>query len=436
MGNSTSLQQRLEILERARAGESDATIAAALSISRWTVRKWRRRGQRLGRSGLVSQLGRPSLGALSSFDPVLAEWVRQQRVAHPRWGPRTLLSEMRQAPSLVGLRLPGRSQIAAFLKEQHLIRPYAQHTTLQQPDPTQPVHAHQEWELDAQGAQSVAAVDVVVVINVLDRYSRVKVESCACTGSTKASTADYQLACRRAFLRFGRPEQLSLDHDTIFWDSHAPSPYPTRLHLWLLALDIKVRFIHRPPPQEHSQIERMHQVMTQQALAGQVLPNSTAIQHSLDARRYALNRHYPTTEQAPLQRHPQAHHSGRPYTPETEADILDLARVHTYLAQHHWFRQVSSVGQFSLGGYRYGLGKRAANQEIEITFDATTQQFVCSTTDDDCFARLAPQGLTKLDLMGESVPWLRLPAYQRRLPLFPGACREARFFQELNGMTL
>jgi hypothetical protein len=45
-GQTTTLQERLDITERASAAESDPEIAAALGCSVWTVRKWRRRGQR------------------------------------------------------------------------------------------------------------------------------------------------------------------------------------------------------------------------------------------------------------------------------------------------------------------------------------------------------------------------------------------------------
>ena len=47
----TTLQQRLEIVERAQAGESDAEIAQAISYSVWTVRKWRRRERDQGVPG-------------------------------------------------------------------------------------------------------------------------------------------------------------------------------------------------------------------------------------------------------------------------------------------------------------------------------------------------------------------------------------------------
>jgi len=47
-GQRTTLQERLEIMDRATAGTCDAAIAGDLGCSKWTVRKWRRAGQEHG----------------------------------------------------------------------------------------------------------------------------------------------------------------------------------------------------------------------------------------------------------------------------------------------------------------------------------------------------------------------------------------------------
>jgi hypothetical protein len=436
-GKATQFQERLAMVERSAAGHSDRASAEALEWSYWTVRKWRRKGQRAGRAGLVTVLGRPSQGALSSFAPALPAAIKALRCAHPGWGPQTLRLELRKDRRFASGRLPSRARIAAFLKEQHLTRPYARHTALTQPERglTAP---HAEWEVDAQGVQVVTGVGPTTVINIADSYSRLKVESWGCVGRSKAETADYQLACRRAFMRYGRPHCISLDHDTVFYDSNSPSPFPSRFHLWLLALGIAVRFITQPPPAEHAIIERTHQLLTQQALAEQAFTAPPQMQTSLDARREFLNTEYPSRTwhgQPPLVAHPQAHSSQRPYTPETEAALMDLQRVYHYLAQQRWFRQVSPQGQFSLGAHRYGLGKAWAGLTLEITFDPQTVEFVCTAPDGQRLCHVAAQGLTKADLMGELPPWENLPAYQRRLPFSPAALREDILYREMTGTT-
>ena len=80
---TTTVVERVTILERATAGETDSMIAAALGCSIWTVRKWRRRGQQRGRSGLAPALGRPAKALLSTIPLALRETILTLRRAHP-----------------------------------------------------------------------------------------------------------------------------------------------------------------------------------------------------------------------------------------------------------------------------------------------------------------------------------------------------------------
>jgi Homeodomain-like domain-containing protein len=151
-GQTTTFQERLEITERAAAGQSDPEIAATLGCSVWTVRKWRRRGQHQGRIGLSSQMGRPTTGLLSTFHTGMRDAIVQMRRMHPGWGPTTLLAELRVNPSWAERPLPSRSRIAALLKAEKLTRDYQRHSDLPSP-PVQPQGApHDVWELDAASA--------------------------------------------------------------------------------------------------------------------------------------------------------------------------------------------------------------------------------------------------------------------------------------------
>ena len=113
-GQTTTFQERLDISERAAAGQSDSDSAAVLGCSVWTVRKWRRRGQHQGRSGLSSQMGRPRTGPLSTFSTGMRDAIMQMRRTHPGWGPTTLLAELRVDPRWAEHPLPSRSRIAAL----------------------------------------------------------------------------------------------------------------------------------------------------------------------------------------------------------------------------------------------------------------------------------------------------------------------------------
>ena len=278
----------------------------------------------------------------------------------------------------------------------------------------------------------------IAVINIGDPYSHLRTESWGCLHKTKPATNDYQLALRRAMLRFGMPKRLSLDHDSAFYDNTSASPYPSRLHLWAVALGIQVVFIHRGRPTEHGFIERTHQVVDDQALRGRQFTDPAASQPALDQRLDFLNTQYPgrtLAGQPPLRAYPAAATSGCAYRPEYEAELLDLDPVYRYLAQNCWFRQVTAQGQFTLGTYRYGLGKTWANQEIEITFELQTQEFICRSEDGQATQRLKAKGLTKADLMGE-LDMAQFPDYQYAFPWSAEVCRLNLLFQEMAGTTL
>jgi hypothetical protein len=173
--------------------------------------------------------------------------------------------------------------------------------------------------MDAQGIMRVEGVGKVSLISIVDVVSRLKAESYPSLETTNPALPDYQLALRRAFLTYGLPETLTLDHGTVFYDNTTPSPFPTRLHLWLLVLGVQVRFTRKRCPTDHAIIERTHQTMTAQALLGQAYPSHSALWAGLDERRDVLNRHLPSrllSHKPPLEAYPQAMHSGRSYRPE------------------------------------------------------------------------------------------------------------------------
>jgi hypothetical protein len=132
----------------------------------------------------------------------------------------------------------------------------------------------------------------VSIVNIVDVVSRLKVESAPCWQVSHPSRLDYQMGLRRGFLRHGLPQRVTLDHDTVFYglgpralrpeDNASASPFPTPLHLWLIALGVEVLFIKHPPPRDHSQIERDHQTMYRQALLGTSLTDEKAVWRALD----------------------------------------------------------------------------------------------------------------------------------------------------------
>jgi transposase len=419
-GQTTTLAERVLIAERADAGQSSREIAIALERPLATVRKWRQRYRREGRAGLSSRMGRPATGALATTPAELKEAMLALREKHPGWGAQTLRLEISKEQRFAGLNIPSRSRIAAYLKKQNKVRKYERHQDLPKPPPRPVQRPHQEWEMDAQGVTTVAGLGKVAFINLLDVLSHTSIDSHACLHMPHPQSQEYQRVLRRAFLRYGMPEQISLDHDSAFYENKSVSPFPSVLHLWLIGLGVQVRFIHKRPPLEHSRIERHHQTIAKQSFEGQTFAELASLQRSLQARMLCLNLEYPTRTldgQAPFQAFPQARHSGRIYAPESEEQLLEMQRIYEYLKQGRWFRQVCAAGTFSLGGYGYNATRRFSGQTLEITFNDTTRQLVCLPEKETATFLLDIQGLTKVVLMGNALALPSYGAYQLALPL-------------------
>lgn len=93
-GQTTTLAERVEISDRWTAGQKDPEIAVAMSLPVWTVRKWRRKYQKEGRSGLGSRMGRPATGALGQSPLEMRDTICDMRRDHPGWGPITIRTEL------------------------------------------------------------------------------------------------------------------------------------------------------------------------------------------------------------------------------------------------------------------------------------------------------------------------------------------------------
>lgn len=443
MAKTTTLQDRVMIDQLATAGASDRQIASHLGWTIATVRKWRRLARHQGRQGLWPPLGRPKTGALSTYPPEVPQTLRTLRTAHPGWGPKTLRAELAAEAPPPGPPLPSRASIARWLKHGGLARAYQRHQALP-PATTGPAQApHQRWEMDARGYQWVPEVGVIALLNINDVYSKVKVLSYPCyLGERRArrhpTTEDYQVALRLAFTQWGLPDQLAVDHDSVFYDNISKSPFPTRLHLWLMGLGVELAFARMHRPTDQAIVERAHQTWYHQVLEGQRFPTWTSLHEALACRQGFLNERLPCAslgEVPPLRAHPAARQPRRLYRPEYEAQLLDLSRVYTYLSQGRWFRKVSSAGTVALGGQVYSVTRAWAGRDVEITFDPRDHHFLVQAPDGKESKSIPIQGITATALMGEAGSLVHLNPFQLALPFSWDQWRVIRLCETFRVMT-
>lgn len=425
MANPTTLEERLQILEWSKAGLADSQIAEKIDRSVHTVRKWRRRGTRLGRGALASEMGRPAQGALRSFPEAIRERLLAWRKAHPGWGPKTLRAELLLEAFCedFGGALPSRSSIARFLKEEGLItRSYEKHSALPAPSARSATAAHQLWEMDAKGNEKVAGVGYVALINVNDRYSRARLLSYPCAlgrAQSHPTTEDYKTLLRLAFSEWGLPERIQVDHESVFFDNVSKSPFPTQLHLWLCALGVALCFARPNRPTDQAITERSHRLWYEQVVEGGTFGCWSALYEALLERRAFLNYHLPCAalgERPPLVAMPEADHSGRFYGAELEKELLDLKRVDTFLEKGRWFRRISKDSTVSLGGLVYYVKGARRGEQLQIDYEASDRHLLFKDEAGKMLARTAIKGVSVGALLGELEPYVSLPFFQPRLP--------------------
>jgi len=437
MASQTSMEEREQIVRWTAAGEAVWRIARRMGWRSETIRKWRRRYRLMGRAGLVSPMGRPVMGEMSTFAVELRQQITQMRQSHPGWGAKTLRAELERDSRWAGAKLPSAAAIGRLLKAEGLTKRPERQSQLPHSEQHPSGAAHEVWEMDARGYSQVPEVGVVTLINLNDRYSHVRLLSYPCRlgakrASRHATTADYQAALRLAFFTWGLPQAIQVDHESVFHDNKSRSPFPTLLHQWLLALGVNLTFGRVNQPKDQAITERSHQLWAAQVLQGQRFADWSSLYRTLEQRRDFLNTALPCRSlhnRPPLLAYPEAHPSGRAFRLEGEADLLDLQRVYTYLAQGCWFRLVATNGILSLGGHFYSVGTTWQRHQLQITFDADTCCFIFADESGQLIHQAPIQGLSIPTLMGEWHAYAALPAFQLAFPFTWSDLRPLRLFE-------
>jgi len=366
----------------AEQGVSYRTVAERSGVSFWTARKWIRRARRGGLAALVTTLGRPASGPLSTCDPVVRYVALRLKRQHRTWGAVYVVKKMGERPSLRGKRLPSPSEVWRYWRSFGDRLLYKRRAA--QPKRLAAGVAHGVWQMDAKESVSVAGIGVVTFNQARDEFGRATVMHRLHTAEqpeqriVKLTAAQVQQDCRIAFTQWGLPDAIQTDRASIFVDADL-TPFPTQLTLWWVGLGLEHRLA--PSPLRNGCIERSHRTLNERTLADQSFRDDDELQERVDTDWDELNAQCPSRAkgcggQPPLVAHPELLIPRRPYRPEWELDLFDLKRVDAYLATHTWLRTVSEVGQLSLGGQHYGLGIAWAGQTVSIRFDPAQRQFV------------------------------------------------------------
>lgn len=325
------------------------------------------------RDVLTKQRGRPAKGALSTYPSELVELIHSLRDIYQGWGAITILIELEDYgynPS----ELPSVDAINRYLNQAGFIKPRERVSPMPSEKCKKTKRVHQLWEMDAQGADQVMGIGPISMINIKDQKSKLHCMAFPVQVKTKMSqpsTNCYLWTMRLAFQQWGIPKAIQVDKDSVFIDNTSKSPFPSKIHLFLIGLGIKLCFIDRPPPNKQSMVERSHQTMNRQVMIGQEYQTWQELFKFTNKRRKKINEKLPNrmlNNQPPLIAFPNARHSGRHYSIETEAQLINMKRVFGYLSKCCWFRKVSSGKTISLDCKIYYIKNAKPGTQLQIKF--------------------------------------------------------------------
>lgn len=402
MERTTIVQRRL-CYDRHQGGATYAQIAAQLGISPACVRYWYRQ-QRDGRTRLDTRVPRRAGTLLHHFIPLMRYVILRVRLQHPGWGRDRIQVALAQHPALKGKRLPSAVQIGRYLHQWPRFRrgPAPKRPTAR---PAPPQQVHQCWQLDFKVGIALTNQRRVNLYTLRDPVGAVCLAALIVAvppgGITLAQTRQ---VLRQAFAIWHTlPDQVQTDHQTGFALT-TQHDFPSLFTLWLVGLHIEHRLTRVGQPTDNAEVERCHRTLMEYAIRGNEHLAQDALQRTLDGAVQALN--FDLASQAhgcqgrpPVIAHPEVLEPRHPFRPELELAAFDLLAVERYLAQFHWERTVSKVGQVDVGAHRYSVGRTWARHRIEIRFAPEDRTLVFS--DDGTEIRRQPiKGLDVVTLLG------------------------------------
>ena len=418
-------QEEKEVLITRRAARvSVKDTAEELKCSPETVKKWwgvhRRHESR-------NPVGRPARGVLSSYPDEIVTQAVSLKQAHPHWGPASVSLELKHRLKLGERDLPSLARLSVLFKERC---PEAVQPRRHQAEPQQAIvrarYPHQRWQIDGKEKVPVGDQDIATILNVRDPVAGLIIASKAVVTTTtkgwrKVTLSEVQAVLRGAFSEWGMPLEVQTDHEVVYAGSPV-ADFPSLFTLWLIGLGLSHISSRDRRPTDQSQVERTHRTLGDMVWKDEHFNEVTPLQTALDDCRDRYNHEFPVQAahcqgQPPLDVHPWAYHSGRPYHVSMEWRLFDLARVDAYLAQRVWTRQVSSSGCVALGNHLYYVAHALARQTVSVRFVPETRSF-CFQTPDGALVRNQPaRDLDQATLIG-FIPLEASPiCFQLPLPL-------------------
>jgi hypothetical protein len=382
-----TVAQREAIYLGKMQGRTLNQLASEIGCSKDCARKWWRVGRKRGLEGLrnIRATTTSTATLLSRFDAKVAERALYWKQQHPRRGPTRILLDLAKDESLSGMRLPKRTQLAAYFKQ--VCPELLAERKARPPAPPRAREVHELWQIDSKENVRLQDGTIATVLDVREPIACAYLGLFAHATQTKKAwrkltLPETQNDLRQVFARYGLPRGIQTDREHLY-GCPAEEAFPTTFTLWLVGLGITHQFSRPKQPTDQPQVERAHRTWNDYLRSPQPLQDITGLQASLDQACHAHNAELPSRARdcngrAPLQAHPEVNHVWRPYHPAAEPELFSLDRVDQFLTRFTWQYQVTSIGQVAIHDQVYYIGTASAGHRVDARFDSTDRCFVFS----------------------------------------------------------
>ena len=234
-------------------------LADQYGISRKTAYKWLGRWLEDGVEGLVERSHRVLVVA-NRTAPGTEELIVALRRRHRTWGPKKLLTVLREQPDIG--RLPSRSTVAEILRRRGLSesrpRPRREgHPGRPELIPSAP---NDVWGADFKGQFRTRDSRYCYPFTLSDLFSRYLF---CCDGYLATDYESVKASMERVFREHGLPLAMRSDNGPPFASTGIARL--TRLGVWLLKLGIRRELIQPGKPGQNGRHERMHRTLKAEA---------------------------------------------------------------------------------------------------------------------------------------------------------------------------
>jgi transposase InsO family protein len=297
--------------------------------------------------------------------PVIEARVVELRRVHPRWGPRSIRTQLAKEGFTP---VPGRSSIYRTLVRHHLLEPTPRKRSRADYKRWERARSMELWQMDVVGRFHLADGTEVKVVTGIDDHSRF----CVCARVVARATARPVCEALQWALRtHGVPDQILTDNGKVFTARFGQGPGPVLFDR--ICANNGIRHLLTAPysPTTTGKVERFHKTMRSDFLVDHDRVHSSIedLQAALDewVAEYNTTRpHQSLGDRPPLERFALAavHRAADLEMPEVPDEVALSQRLP---GVNRWVDQRGSIG---LGGQRYRVGPTFAGESVEVVVRA------------------------------------------------------------------